>query len=776
MERQRVQEYEAQCIEEQPPACTAGCPIHLDVRGMMDHLRKGDFAAGFGVVARFLPFPSIISRICDHPCELVCKRSEAGDSVRINDIERACVDHGYKASALPRAQRAQRRKHIAVVGAGLSGLTAAVDLAAKGHEVTVFEAKARVFDRIHDWKRPPLPATLIETDLAVLKTTGITVQTNTLIGEGGMSFRSLVDAFDAVYLGLGSKPIEDPSIELALTADGRIAIDSLTFATSHPQVFAGGSQRYSPAVYSPITSVHDGRYAAMSIDRMFQGASLSANRDTQGPYQTRLFTKTSDYAALPAIVPDDIHAGYSAAEAIAEASRCFPCHCLECVKVCEFLAHHGSYPKRYIREIYNNDCIVMGARKANRMANTCSLCGLCSAVCPEHLPMGDFCLEARQSMVEKGKMQPSFHDFALRDMAFSNSPAFAMARHQPGTTSSATLFFPGCQLSASSSDHVVSAYAHLTERMRGGVGLMLGCCGAPAHWSGQDELFQAGLRSFSDEWEQMGRPRVVTACSTCFSVFKEHLPDLPVTSLWTLLEEIGLPERPERSHAAPFGIHDPCTTRQEDEIQKSVRSLLKRMGVSTIELNEPGLTTCCGFGGLMSFVNPDVADKTVDRRAKDSDADYVTYCAMCRDNFARRDKRALHILDLIFGDEGDPAARKDPGFSRRQENRAKLKTRLLRELWSEPMVDETAVPELFMSPDVQALAEKRLILSRDIRQVISHAETSGAKIKNAESGHFVASHRLAAVTYWVEYTPKDGGFVIHNVYSHRMTVGKEQPS
>ncbi|HXP96299.1 MAG TPA: FAD-dependent oxidoreductase, partial [Telmatospirillum sp.] len=245
MERQRVQEYEAQCIEEQPPACTAGCPIHLDVRGMMDHLRKGDFAAGFGVVARFLPFPSIISRICDHPCELVCKRSEAGDSVRINDIERACVDHGYKASALPRAQRAQRRKHIAVVGAGLSGLTAAVDLAAKGHEVTVFEAKARVFDRIHDWKRPPLPATLIETDLAVLKTTGITVQTNTLIGEGGMSFRSLVDAFDAVYLGLGSKPIEDPSIELALTADGRIAIDSLTFATSHPQVFAGGSQRYS---------------------------------------------------------------------------------------------------------------------------------------------------------------------------------------------------------------------------------------------------------------------------------------------------------------------------------------------------------------------------------------------------------------------------------------------------------------------------------------------------------------------------------------------------
>jgi Fe-S oxidoreductase len=705
---------------------------------------------------------------------LVCKRAEAGESVRINDLERACVEHGYKASALPRAQRAQRKKHIAIGGAGLSGLTAAIDLAMKGHEVTVFEAKPRVLERIRDWKRPPLPGSLIETDLEVLTTLGITVQTHTTIGEGGMSFLSLVDGFDAVYLGLGSKIISDPSFDLTLTEDGRIAIDPLTFATSNPQVFAGGSQRYSPAVYSPITSVHDGRYAAMSIDRMFQGASLSANRESQGPYQTRLFTKTSDYPPLPAVVAKDPMAGYTADEAIAEAKRCFPCHCLECVKVCEFLAHHGSYPKRYIREIYNNDCIVMGAHKSNRMANTCALCGLCSAVCPEHLPMGDFCLEARQSMVQKGKMQPSFHDFALRDMAFSNSPAFAMARHQPGTETSRTLFFPGCQLSASSSDHVFATYAYLREMLSGGVGLMLGCCGAPARWGGQEELFQAGLSALADEWNRMGRPTIVTACSTCYSQFKEHLPDLPVTSLWTLLDEIGLPPLPPNKRPVSLGIHDPCTTREDGGVQRSVRNLLQRIGVSTVELNEPGQTTCCGFGGLMSFVNPEVADKTVDRRAADNEADYVTYCAMCRDNFARRGKRALHILDLLFGGEDDPSARKDPGFSRRRENRARLKNRFLRDVWNESMTDDIAVPALFMSSEVQALAEKRLILLSDIRQVISHAETTGAKIKNSETGHFIASHQLAAVTYWVEYSVQDEGFAIHNIYSHRMAVGVER--
>lgn len=776
MERQRVQDLEAQCIEEQPPACTAACPLHLDVRGMMDLVRKGDSAGGFAVVARFLPFPSIISRICDHPCELLCKRVEAGEAIRINDIERACVDHGYKASALPRQQRAQRKKHVAVVGAGLSGLTAAVDLAMKGHEVTVFEAKPRVFERVRDWKRPPLPASLIETDLAQLGALGITVQTKTVVGEGGMSFRSLVDGFDAAYLGLGSRSIADCAIDLALDADGRIVIDPLTFATSHPQIFAGGCHRYSPAVYSPITSVHDGRYAAMSIDRMFQGASLSANRETQGPYQTRLYTKTSDYAPLPAVVPADLHAGFTPAEAVSEASRCFPCHCLECVKVCEFLAHHGAYPKRYIREIYNNDCIVMGAHKSNRMANTCSLCGLCSAVCPEHLPMGDFCLEARQSMVQRGKMQPSFHDFALRDMAFSNSDAFAMARHQPGMSSSAALFFPGCQLSASSSDHVFATYAHLRDRLSGGVGLLLGCCGAPAHWGGQEELFRSVLQSFAAEWERMGRPKVITACSSCYRVFKDHLPAVPVISLWTLLDEIGLPPSRKSVPAAPLAIHDPCTTRDEKDVQGSVRALLGRIGVATQEIGEPGLTTCCGFGGLMSFVNPLVADKTVDRRARESDADYVTYCAMCRDNFARRGKRALHVLDLLFGDDDDPAAREDPGFSRRRENRARLKTRLLREVWNQPMADDNEGPELFMSPEVRALAEKRLILESDIRAVIRHAEASGAKIRNRESGHCIAGYRPAAVTYWIEYSPEGDGFVIHNVYSHRMTVGKEPSS
>jgi glutamate synthase (NADPH/NADH) small chain len=84
------------------------------------------------------------------------------------------------------------------------------------------------------------------------------------------------------------------------------------------------------------------------------------------------------------------------------------------------------------------------------------------------------------------------------------------------------------------------------------------------------------------------------------------------------------------------------------------------------------------------FVNPALADKTVTRRASESDADFVTYCAMCRDRFAHQGKRAIHILDLVFAAAVpiQPYAA-DPGFSQRQENRARLKTQLLRDVWGE---------------------------------------------------------------------------------------------
>jgi hypothetical protein len=441
--------------------------------------------------------------------------------------------------------------------------------------------------------------------------------------------------------------------------------------------------------------------------------------------------------------------------------------------------------------------------------------------------------EARESLVKKGKMPPSAHEFALRDMAFSTSEHFGLARHAPGEASSSALFFPGCQLSASSPGHVERIYQHLLQKIPGGVGLHLGCCGAPADWASRKDLFDGALQEIVRTWAGMGSPRIITACSSCHRVFKEHLPEAKVESLWILLADVGLPDPAPPSTPRVLAVHDPCGTRADADIQDAVRRILTGLGVQVEELDHAReLTTCCGYGGLQSFANPEVASKTVTHRIGESEADYVTYCAMCRDNFSAKGKRSLHILDLVLGAgpgagaktvsgtgngagahagagghpkarhgagngawngtqgtlELDPAARRGPTFSQRHENRARLKRRLLHELWGEPAAREGHADgdpmTLIVSPEVQALMEKRMILMEDVERTIAQAEASGRKIADQTTGRTIASHRPAAVTYWVEYSPQhppqhSGGgsgdcatFVVHNVYSHRMKVGQ----
>lgn len=761
MEQQESRELELKCTQESLPACAAACPLHVDARELMRTIQKEDFKGAAKILEKRQPFPGIISRICDHPCQNSCVRKDAGGTILIGELERYCVNY-YPVSPLHPKAISSKQQRVAVVGGGLSGVAAAWELAKKGYTVVLFEREAKLGGRLLELDEKILPSKVIEDELSVLAKNGVQIRLNTEVGSD-LPFLQVKEEFAAVYVACGIKGKVPADI---LDSNGNCVIDPTTFTTFQPGVFAGGSMRIGESF---VKSAADGRRAALSIDRYLQQASLTASRENEGEFDTDLFVSLKNVISVPPVTKS-LGEELSKEEALAEAGRCLDCQCLECVKACKFLESFGEYPKKYVRAIYNNESIVMGIHHANKMINSCNLCGQCAVVCPNHLDMGEVIKVTREKMVARGKMPPSAHAFALEDMEFSNSDLFALAKHQPGTESSQYLFFPGCQLSASSPEQVQKVYGYLQNNLSDGVGLMLRCCGAPAGWAGRQDLVAEAEDQMRKQWEDMDKPIIITACSTCYEMFKPKYPK--VVSLWEIIYETGLPEK--KDLGLKLAIHDACTTRHETEIHRYVREILQQLGCKIEELPyNREETTCCGYGGLMWSANRDLSRETAAARVKESASEYVVYCAMCRDQFAGQGKATVHVLDLLFDNPSmEKASAPGPGFSERHENRARLKRHLLQEVWQEEPAPERSymAVKLYIADEVKELLEERRILLEDVQKVIENAESTGRKFVNKTNSHILAYFKPASATYWVEYGIKEDGFIIYNAYFHRMEI------
>lgn len=744
------------CITDEPSSCIAKCPIHVDVRGMIDEVTQGNFKKAYKILVKKLPFPNILCRVCDHVCEDGCLRKEKGGCIDIQQLEKAVVKYGETTPSrtfpIPK-----NGKKVAVIGGGISGLTAAVDLDKKGYTVTIYEKENKLGGRMRGFPEEILPEHIIEKEMESVLKGDIQVKFNSELTEEKMY--SLINEYDAVYIGIGRK------------VTGKV--DEVTFELDDKGIFVGGMAANNND--SVILAVSSGRRAAVSIDRYVQKKSMTAARENEGAYTTSLKLNVSEIPSEKRIQPLS-NDGFSEEEAIKEAKRCIKCQCIECHNVCSHIRKYNMMPKKYIRQINHNESIIMGDHYANEMINSCTMCGLCGEACPSNLNMVDIISDTRKSMVEKEKMPPSAHDFAIKDMEFSNSEKFTLLKHQLGFDKSKYLFFPGCQLSASSPQYIEKIYNDLTSSTNEGVGIMLGCCGAPAEWAGREELFKNTINTIKEKWRGMGKPTLVLACSSCCNTFKNYAPEISFISLWEFMVEHGIQKHNKVKEKKIVTIHDACSTRYNNRLQESVRKIITDLGYEVEELKyTKEKTKCCGYGGLVYYANKEQADEFIKERIQESDKDYIVYCAMCRDLFASQGKKTLHLLDLIYGENLDMLAQqKGPRFWERRINRSKVKSRFLELRGEEEINDKNSKLNIVLSNEIKDLMEDRWILLQDVEEVIKNAEASGEKFINPANKHYLARKELTNVTYWVEYEKKEDSYIVYNTYSHRMEVMEAQ--
>ncbi|MFA5809450.1 MAG: FAD-dependent oxidoreductase, partial [Thermoleophilia bacterium] len=197
-----LSDHNAYCV----PPCKYGCPTQVDAPAFIGLITDGNYDEAQRVLKENLPFPSIVGRICPHPCESQCRRAEVEEPVSIRVSHRFVGDIAIEKGFHPEEPAEPSGKRVAVIGAGPAGLANAYYLALKGHAVTILEALPEPGGMLrYGIPEYRLPKRVLNAELKPLWDMGVELKTSHCLGPD-CSIDSLLgeEGYDAVFLGIGA--------------------------------------------------------------------------------------------------------------------------------------------------------------------------------------------------------------------------------------------------------------------------------------------------------------------------------------------------------------------------------------------------------------------------------------------------------------------------------------------------------------------------------------------------------------------------------------------
>ncbi len=201
-------------VESLPP-CTGNCPSGNKIRGWLTVIQLREklglsldeaLEQAFQLEMETNPFPSVMGRVCPHPCETGCNRGKKDGAVGINSVERFigdyALEHGLKAQRIEGEE--DKKQKIAVIGAGPSGLSCAYQLARRGYKVTVFESLPKAGGMLR-YGIPVyrLPREIIDAEVQRILDLGVELKLDTKIGKD-VSYDDIKKDYDAIYVAIGA--------------------------------------------------------------------------------------------------------------------------------------------------------------------------------------------------------------------------------------------------------------------------------------------------------------------------------------------------------------------------------------------------------------------------------------------------------------------------------------------------------------------------------------------------------------------------------------------
>lgn len=195
------------CLNCKNRPCVSGCPVNIHIPEFIDKIKEGDFEGAYRIISRTSSLPAVCGRVCpqENQCEKECTLGRKFEPVGIGRLERFVADWHNAHSDIPPARPEPNGHKVAVVGSGPSGLTCAGDLAKKGYSVTVYEALHTAGGvLVYGIPEFRLPKSIVAKEVETLKSLGVDIQTNVVIGKTLTVDELFEEGFEAVFIGSGA--------------------------------------------------------------------------------------------------------------------------------------------------------------------------------------------------------------------------------------------------------------------------------------------------------------------------------------------------------------------------------------------------------------------------------------------------------------------------------------------------------------------------------------------------------------------------------------------
>ncbi|HEX9044679.1 MAG TPA: NADPH-dependent glutamate synthase [Candidatus Limnocylindrales bacterium] len=195
------------CLQCPKPYCIDGCPVRVNIPRFLKFLRAGDLPGAADSLLDDNALPCVTGRVCpqETQCEGVCLRGKKGKSVAIGYLERYVADWAQShPEGLAHLEPPRSGKTVAIVGSGPAGLTAAGELAKRGHDVTIFEAfHAAGGVLVYGIPEFRLPKDIVQAEVDRLVAAGVKIEPNSIIGKT-YTLPELRAKFDSVFIAVGA--------------------------------------------------------------------------------------------------------------------------------------------------------------------------------------------------------------------------------------------------------------------------------------------------------------------------------------------------------------------------------------------------------------------------------------------------------------------------------------------------------------------------------------------------------------------------------------------